>query len=96
MTPRIRTAAAVRRTRPHQTPPDSTSHTKSPTECLNDHRSPRVRVTNRVTRPAGRQRYVRLKIDYWHAVEAGDGARTELLASQARALADGLKRAKKQ
>ena len=43
-----------------------------------------------------RQRYVRLKIDYWRAVEAGDEARTELLANQARALADELKRAKKQ
>jgi len=43
-----------------------------------------------------RQRYVRLKIDYWHAVESGDDARTELLSGQARALADELKRVKKQ
>jgi DNA-binding transcriptional MerR regulator len=43
-----------------------------------------------------RQRYVRLKLDYWRAVEAGDDARIELLASEARALADELKRAKKQ
>jgi DNA-binding transcriptional MerR regulator len=42
-----------------------------------------------------RQRYVRLKIDYWHAVEAGDEARTELLSTEARTLADELKRAKK-
>ena len=42
-----------------------------------------------------RQRYVRLKIDYWHAVEEGDDARTGLLASKARALVDELTRAKK-
>jgi DNA-binding transcriptional MerR regulator len=41
-----------------------------------------------------RQRYVRLKIDYWHAVEAGDDARAELLAGEARTLADELKRVK--
>lgn len=43
-----------------------------------------------------RQRYVRLKIDYWHAVEAGDDARTELLSTEARAMADELKQVKKQ
>jgi DNA-binding transcriptional MerR regulator len=43
-----------------------------------------------------RQRYVRLKIGYWQAVQAGDTARSDLLASQARALADELKRAKQQ
>ena len=43
-----------------------------------------------------RQRYVRLKIDYWHAVEADDEARAELLSAEARALADELKRAKQQ
>ena len=43
-----------------------------------------------------RQRYVRLKIDYWHAVDAGDTARAELLSSEARTLADELKRAKQQ
>jgi DNA-binding transcriptional MerR regulator len=43
-----------------------------------------------------RQRYVRLKIDYWHAVDAGDAARAELLSSEARTLADELKRAKQQ
>ena len=37
--------------------------------------------------------YVRLKIDYWHAVDAGDTARAELLSSEARTLADELKRA---
>jgi DNA-binding transcriptional MerR regulator len=41
-----------------------------------------------------RRRYVRLKIDYWHAVEAGDTERADLLASEARALADALKRTK--
>ena len=40
-----------------------------------------------------RQRYVRIKIDYWHAVEAGDTARADLLSGEARALADELKRA---
>lgn len=41
-----------------------------------------------------RRRYVQLKIDYWHAVEAGDADRTELLSGEARVLADELKRAK--
>jgi DNA-binding transcriptional MerR regulator len=44
---------------------------------------------------AVRQRYVRLKVDYWHAVEAGDDARAELLSTEARALADQLKQARK-
>jgi DNA-binding transcriptional MerR regulator len=39
-----------------------------------------------------RQRYVRLKIEYWRAVEAGDAPRAELMSSQARELADQLKR----
>ena len=43
-----------------------------------------------------RQRYVRLKIDYWHAVDAGDEARSDLLAGEARSLADELTRGKKQ
>ena len=38
-----------------------------------------------------RQRYVRLKIDYWHAVQAGDDARADLIGTEARALADDLK-----
>lgn len=41
-----------------------------------------------------RQRYVRLKIDYWHAVQAGDDARSELISTEARALADQLKGAR--
>ena len=42
-----------------------------------------------------RRQYVRLKIDYWHAVEAGDSERADLLADEARALADALKQARK-
>ncbi len=37
---------------------------------------------------------MQLKIDYWHAVEAGDADKTDLLAREARALADELKQAK--
>ena len=43
-----------------------------------------------------RQRYVRLKLDYWHAVQAGDHARVELLSTEARALADELTQVRKQ
>ena len=43
-----------------------------------------------------RQWYVRLKIDYWHAVQAGDEARVALLSAEARALADELKQARRQ
>jgi DNA-binding transcriptional MerR regulator len=39
-----------------------------------------------------RQRYVGLKIDYWHAVEARDDVRAQRISADARALADGLKR----
>lgn len=39
-----------------------------------------------------RQRYVRLKIDYWHAVQDGDHAQTERLSTEARALADELQK----
>lgn len=39
-----------------------------------------------------RQRYVALKVDYWRAVQAGDDARAAELSTQARALADDLKR----
>ncbi len=41
---------------------------------------------------AVRRRYVRLKVDYWRAVEAGDDERAELLSQEARSLADALKR----
>lgn len=43
-----------------------------------------------------RQRYVRLKIRYWRAVEAGDTAQAEHLSDEARGLAGELKRAKSQ
>jgi DNA-binding transcriptional MerR regulator len=42
-----------------------------------------------------RQRYVRLKIEYWKAVRAGDLARSDLLSAEARGLADQLKGARK-
>jgi DNA-binding transcriptional MerR regulator len=42
-----------------------------------------------------RRRYVRLKIDYWQAVEVGDDARAEQLSNEARTLADELKKTKK-
>ncbi|MDF3311357.1 MerR family transcriptional regulator [Rhodococcus sp. T2V] len=42
-----------------------------------------------------RQRYVDLKIDYWHAIEAGDEPRAELLAAEARTLADQLRTKKR-
>jgi DNA-binding transcriptional MerR regulator len=42
-----------------------------------------------------RQRYVRLKVDYWRAVEADDIERADLLAAEARGLADDLKRTKR-
>lgn len=38
-----------------------------------------------------RQRYVRLKTDYWRAVEAGDTERAELIGEQASELADALR-----
>lgn len=38
-----------------------------------------------------RRRYVQLKIEYWHAVEAGDDARADELSDRARSLADELK-----
>ena len=41
-----------------------------------------------------RRRYVRLKIDYWHAVQAGDTERADLLSGEARTLADALKPSK--
>jgi DNA-binding transcriptional MerR regulator len=43
-----------------------------------------------------RQQYVRLKVHYWQAVEAGDTARAERLSDEARTLADDLKRVKQQ
>jgi DNA-binding transcriptional MerR regulator len=40
-----------------------------------------------------RQQYVRIKIDYWKAVQADDTARADRLSGEARTLADQLKRA---
>ncbi len=61
----------------------------------------RAYVSNGLLGPAAateqvalRQRYVRLKIDYWHAVQADDTERADLLATEARALADELKQTK--
>lgn len=54
------------------------------------------RLGHEAEQVALRQRYVRIKIDYWHAVEAGDTARADLLSTEARALADELKRTKPQ
>ena len=42
-----------------------------------------------------RQRYVRVKIDYWRAVRDGAADRAEALSDEARVLADELTRAKK-
>ncbi|MEI5672193.1 MULTISPECIES: MerR family transcriptional regulator [unclassified Nocardioides] len=49
------------------------------------------RLAHEAQQVALRQRYVAIKIDYWHAVEAGDGARAELISAEARALADELR-----
>ena len=42
-----------------------------------------------------RQRYVALKIDYWHAIGAGDELSAQRLSDEARALADELTKGKK-
>ena len=54
------------------------------------------RLTLEAEHIALRRRYVRLKIDYWRAVQAGDDARTELLSTEARVLADELRQARKE
>ena len=53
-----------------------------------------ARLARELEHIAVRRRYVQLKIGYWQAVEAGDADQTDLLARQARALADELKQAK--
>ena len=53
------------------------------------------RLAREAKQLAVRQRYVRLKMDYWQAVDADDADRSELLSKEARALADELKRVKK-
>jgi DNA-binding transcriptional MerR regulator len=54
-----------------------------------------TRLAREARQIALRRKYVRLKIDYWRAVQAGDEARSELLGAAARALADQLKAAPK-
>ena len=54
------------------------------------------RLAREAEQLALRQRYVALKIDYWHAIGAGDDARAELLSGEARKLADDLKRVPRQ
>jgi DNA-binding transcriptional MerR regulator len=54
------------------------------------------RLAEEAKQVALRQRYVRIKIDYWHAVDAGDDARAQLLSGEARALADELREARRQ
>lgn len=54
------------------------------------------RLAREVEQVALRRRYVRIKIDYWHAVEAGDTERADLLSTEARSLADELKRVRTQ
>ncbi|HEY8307318.1 MAG TPA: MerR family transcriptional regulator [Lapillicoccus sp.] len=50
------------------------------------------RLEREAEQVALRRRYVALKVDYWHAVEAGDHARADLLSGEAHRLADELKR----
>ena len=52
-------------------------------------------LASEAERLAVRRRYVAIKIDYWHAIAAGDEERAELLAGEARALADQLKPARR-
>ena len=49
------------------------------------------RLAREAEQVALRQQYVRIKVDYWHAVEAGDEDRAQLLSAEARTLADALK-----
>jgi DNA-binding transcriptional MerR regulator len=49
------------------------------------------RLAREAEQVALRQQYVRIKVDYWHAVGAGDEDRAQLLSAEARALADALK-----
>lgn len=53
------------------------------------------RLAEEAEQIALRQQYVALKVDYWHAVQAGDDARADQLSTEARALADDLKKRRK-
>lgn len=55
-------------------------------------RGQQLRLACEAEQIALRQRYVELKIDYWHAVGAGDEAEVDRLADAARSLAGQLKR----
>jgi DNA-binding transcriptional MerR regulator len=46
-------------------------------------------------RLALRQRYVRLKIDYWHAVDSGDTERADMISAEAGTIADELRKPQK-
>jgi DNA-binding transcriptional MerR regulator len=50
------------------------------------------RLEREAEQVALRRRYVALKVDYWHAVDAGDHARADRLSGEARRLADDLQR----
>jgi DNA-binding transcriptional MerR regulator len=52
----------------------------------------RDQLADEAKRVALRQRYVQLKIAYWQAISAGDDARSQGLAGEARSLADELKK----
>jgi DNA-binding transcriptional MerR regulator len=52
----------------------------------------RERLADEARRVALPQRYVQLKIAYWHAISGGDEARSQELAGEARSLADELKK----
>jgi DNA-binding transcriptional MerR regulator len=54
------------------------------------------RLAEEANQIALRQRYVRIKIDYWRAAGAGDDARADLLSDEARTLADELRDARSQ
>ncbi|MCA1984697.1 MerR family transcriptional regulator [Nocardioides nematodiphilus] len=62
------------------------------TEQMQLLREQELRLAAEAEQIALRRRYVALKIDYWDAVRAGDDARTALLTTEARTLADELKR----
>jgi DNA-binding transcriptional MerR regulator len=53
------------------------------------------RLAQEAEQIALRRRYVRLKIEYWRAVDAGDDERADLLAEEAGSLASALKRSKR-